>query len=170
MAYVDVTKNLRDGELTVTDNSSGTITVALDEGDLSYTISQDVREIYDRGTMDHLRAGNDMPTDVSFSVKFVGLTDDASGGAANVSLYEAMTGTGGASGWTYTAAGSLSSAGDVNVCQLSFVITYGSDYETITFEDFFHTSIEFSEGDDYNTLRVSGRAMDVLPYAEYTAG
>lgn len=164
-----VVKNFRDDILHISDDSGtgggNTITLVLEEGDLTYTESNEFSQILDRGVLSHVRAGNEVPVTFSFSVQFVGFQDDASSGA--ISAYEALTLTGGASGWTSSAQDADGSAYDgVNAVVLDFVINDGtaspSAQDTLTFDPTFIESIEFSEGDP-SMLSVSGFAFVTAP-------
>jgi len=165
MADTKVTKNLRDGVLTVTDGASASVVVYLDEGDLSFTRTSEFVQVLDRGALSHTRKGNEVPVPVSFSVKFVGFQQDV-GGA--ISLYEALTQTGGASGWTSDSEDGQGNAFDgVYSVILTFVINDGkasaAAQDTLAFAMFHTESIDFSEGDDYDTLSVSGFAFETTP-------
>ena len=155
-----ITRNLRDGVLTVFDqgaNSAATLT--LDEGDLTWTEVQNVIEVLDRGTLDHIRKGDEAAMDVSFSIKFHDFYTP-SAGDDGFYPYEAIKGVNQCSNWTSTR------NEDVYCVSLEFQIWNDDDtavIETIKFFDFYWTSIEFSEGDEYNTLSVSGRSFATEP-------
>ena len=152
------TRNLRDGVLSVYDKGRAHhITVSLDAGDLSWTETQNVIEVSDRGVLDHVRSGDEAPMDVSFSLKYQGLY--ASGGVAGITPYEAIKGVSGAAAYVNT------QASDVHCSSLQFQVLNTSDTaeETIIFRDFYHTSIEFAEGDEFNTLSVTGRSFKTVP-------
>lgn len=149
------TRNLRDGVLTVFDKANSVHhTVTLDEGDLSWTQTNNVIEVLDRGVLDHIRKGDESPMDVSFSMKYQNLQADSA-----TTTYEAIKGIGEASAWDSTR------GEDVYCVSLVFQVLNTSDAveESINFRDFFWTSIEFSEGDEYNTLAVSGRSFRTTP-------
>ena len=152
------TRNLRDGVLSVYDKGRAHhMTVSLDSGDLSWTETQNVLEISDRGVLDHVRSGDEAPMDISFSVKYQGLY--TVGGAAGVTPYEAIKGVSGAAAYVNTL------ATDVHCSSLQFQVLDTSDdvEETVIFRDFYYSSIEFAEGDEYNTLSVTGRSFRTAP-------
>lgn len=158
-----LTKNLRDGILKIADNSgqagANKITVALDEGDLRFTETKGYIQVSDRGVLDHVRPGDQVAVTLSFGCKFVGFQVDSNA----ISVYEALTMTGGASAWV-SANGATS---DVYATELTFEI-YDADItpavmDTLVFDKFHMESIEFSEGADNNTLAVSGFAFITAP-------
>lgn len=153
---MSVTKNLRDGVFTVID---GTLPIAksfelvLDSGDLTWTEVQNVNQITDRGVLSHMRKGDEEAIAVSFSIKYVELRKQTA--ASIPTLYEVLKFIGAASGWTST----NDDCGDVKTLTLQFDITSpcGLDEgERFTFTKFYQTSIEFAEGDEFNTLNVEG--------------
>lgn len=152
------TRNLRDGVLTVKAPGSGKTTawhtVALDEGDLSWTETQNVIEVSDRGVLSHIRKGDEAPMEVNFTLKYQSLE-----ATTGTTCYEALKGVDGASNWKSTR------DEDVYCVSLQFEVldTSDSTEETIMFTDFFWTSIEFGEGDEYNTLSVTGRTYQTAP-------
>jgi len=159
------TRNLRDGVLTIYGkitvgpwgpNTTIWHTIALDAGDLSWTETQNVIEVMDRGVLDHIRKGDEAPVDLSFSLKYQNLYG---AGAAATTAYEAIKGVGEADTWRSVR------DEDVYCVSLDFQVFNTSDTleETVSFHDFYHTSIEFAEGDEYNTLSVTGRSFAVCP-------
>lgn len=153
-------RSLKDGTIKVSDTSgtggSNTITVSVEEGDLSYTETNPANFIMDRGVLDHARKANEEPVDLSFSVRFQSFIADAS-----PTLYEALTQTGDATGWT-----SAFSSTDYYGVIIDFEITdpsSGSVGETLTFDPFAPEEISFSEGDPHDDLSVSGRALITSP-------
>lgn len=157
-----VTKNLRDGVLTIQDDgAANSIEVLLDEGNLRITQNENVINVLDRGSLSHMRPGDEQPVEVSFDIKFVEYIKQVAG--ANETPYEALTKTGGASAWVTT-----NTTGDASLytTDLSFEIATpvtGDFDETITLSMFKVTQIEFAEGDEYDTLAVTGQAFIVRP-------
>lgn len=163
MVYLSPTypKNMRDGTVTLTDGTGlpNTITLIMLEGDVSWEVKQNVFPVFDRGTFIHLRQGDQDVCTVSFSVKYTGCFTDA---GETETLYEALTKTGEAAAWTSTTAATS------DVYTLNVAFTYNdpgtaATNETLTFPNFAFTSISFKEGDEYNTLSVSGIAGCVKP-------
>jgi hypothetical protein len=159
---VSLTRNLRDGELKIKDGGSEEITVALDEGDLTISETQNLINVLDRGTLDHRRQGDEAPVAVSVTLKFV---EYIGGSGQPATPYEALKQIGNASGWVST------SNSDVYAVDLEFTIDDpdGGDDEKISLNDFAFESIEFAEGDEYNTLTVDGTAFVTGPTLEKVA-
>lgn len=159
-----LTYNLRDGVLVIKDNAgtAATLAVSLMDGTLKFSVKRDVKIIRARGLLDHLRLGDEQIMPVSFDFKYTELL-----GAA-VTPYEFLTGTGGASGYTYTAETGanydLVDAGDVKVVQLFFTVSHlPSGSEIIELPNFVYEDISFSEGDDFNLISVSGNCIQQKP-------
>lgn len=153
-------RSLRDAVVKVAD-ASGTgganvVTLTLDEGDLAWTERRPASVILDRGSLDHARLAPDEPCEVSFTWKFQSLSKHATPTA-----YEGLTGSGAASGWVSDEPNS-----DVYACIIEMTIE-GSDFgdtdETITFVRFIAEEVSFQEGDPYDTLAVTGRAVIIAP-------
>ena len=85
MAISNVTRNLRDGELVIRDGSETplTLTVILDEGDLTWTQRQRTIEIKDRGSIaqGHTRKGDEESISISFSARWTQLLGKAANAA-----------------------------------------------------------------------------------------
>jgi len=149
-------RTIRDGTLTIKDGT-GTpleVTVALEEGDLSWTARTPANIINDRGVIDHARKAPDEPMEVSFSCIFQSLSKHAS-----TTPYDALTRTGGASAWVNVLADT-----DVWAVDLEFVIVDpGGGSETLTFSNFIPEEKSFQEGDPHNTISYSGRCVALAP-------
>ena len=152
------TRNLRDGVVTFKSTTVGATavhqTIALDEGDLSWTQTQNVIEVSDRGVLSHIRAGDQAATDISFTLKYQNLQVDTA-----TTPYEAIRGVGAASTWKST------DSSDTYTISTFFQVFNTSDVleETLRFDLFYWQSIEFSEGDEYSTLAVTGRSFTTAP-------
>lgn len=154
-----VTRNLRDGQLIIADDGGTAgmdkVTVDLEEGDLSYTERKPVTIVTDRGVLDHARLAPEEPVELSFTMKFQSFSVHDT-----ITPYDALTQTGGASAW-----GSDEPNSDVYAVILEFTIddpANGTD-EVLTFARFCPEEIVFTEGEEYNTLRCSGRAVITAP-------
>ena len=77
-----ITRNLRDAELVIKDGagSPASLTVILDEGDLSWTETDDTKQIKDRGVLHHTRPGDQMACELSFTAKWTQLINDSESG------------------------------------------------------------------------------------------
>ena len=152
-------KSLRDGTVKIAD-SGGTgggnsVTVDVEEGDVSYTEKTPANIILDRGVLDHARLANEEPVELSFSMKYQSHTLHVS-----PSPYDALTKTGGASAWV-----SDEPSSDVYavIIELTMTDPAGGSAEVLTFARFIPETIEFNEGDPHNVMRVSGRAVITAP-------
>ena len=155
--YANMTKNFRDGVLTIKGQTSdGAVhhTVVLDQGDLVWTQTQEVIEVLDRGALGHIRKGDERRVDVGFMLKYQNLQADTV-----TTAYEAIKQVGAASTWQNL------DSNDIYTISLVFELlnTSNSVEETITFDRFFWESIEFHERSDYDTLLVTGGSFQVVP-------
>jgi len=158
MAVTNLVRNLRDGELVIKDGGAKSLTVLLDQGDLSWTQRLQTIEVKDRGsiTSGHLRKGDDEPVALSFSARWtqlIGTSGDP------LQLYELLTFRSGA-GITST-----SSAGQQETLTFEFTVTdpAGVASEKITFSRVYRETLTMSEGDEANTITFSGKAFQVAP-------
>lgn len=146
------TRNLRDGQITVRDGTATPleVTLTLEMGDLEFEIVTENVQVKDRGNLDHVRPGDQMPSPLSFSVKL----DRMHEASSPVTLYNALTATGAASSWV-----TVGDAWEPYAVEVEFVVTDpagGSDDETITFTKVFKESIKYTEGADFNVVAFSG--------------
>jgi len=158
--YVRNVRNLRDGELQISDGGANSITLVLDEGNLSFEETRNVINVLDRGVLDHRRAGDEAPISVSFSLKYEYLLADTGDTAEAISVREALTQSGAASSWAST-----DSTGRPFSTRLTFWVknpdTAGKD-EKIVFEKFHPTSIRVAEGDP-TMIEVTGEDFETIP-------
>lgn len=153
------TRNLRDGTLKIADaggtGGANVITVDLEEGDLSWTERKPRTIVTDRGVLDHARLAAEEPVEVSFTMKFQSFSVHDT-----ITPYDALTQSGGAAAWVNDETDS-----DAFGCILEFTIddpANGTD-EVVTFARFHAEEFPFAEGEEYNTLAVSGRAVITTP-------
>jgi hypothetical protein len=149
--------NLRDAVVTIIDGTPTTpneLELVADEGDLAFSENKEVFPVYDRGSIAFLRNGNAQLHDVSLTMKFQGLK-----GSGTPTPYEALKKIGDASAWQSTYADSevycLDIQIEVNDPKTQTLV------ETITLSDFFYEKIDFKEGEEYDTLAVSGKCLSV---------
>ena len=152
-------RSLRDGTIKIADNAgtggANVITVAVEEGDLSFTERHPANIVLDRGVIDHARKANDEPVELSFSIRFQYFL-----GGGVINPYEALTKTSGAAAWTSDLANT-----DVYAVVIEFTIDdpAGGADEVLTFANFIPEEISFTEGDPHDSLSVSGRAVITAP-------
>ena len=163
MAISNVTRNLRDGELVIRDGSETplTLTVILDEGDLTWTQRQRTIEIKDRGSIaqGHTRKGDEESISISFSARWTQLLGKAANAADPLQLYEVLTF---ASGTEIT---STSAAGEQDTLTFEFTVMdpAGVASERITFEKVYRESLTLSEDNEANLISFTGRAFTTSP-------
>jgi hypothetical protein len=163
MAVTNLVRNLRDGELVIKDGSTPakSLTVLLDEGDLSWTERTRTIEVKDRGSIaaGHTRRGNDESISLSFSAKWTQLLGKSANGADPLQLYELLTFAGG------TGAASTSGAGQQQTLQFEFTVTdpTGAASEKVTFGKVYRETLTMSEGGDYNVISFTGRDFEIAP-------
>jgi len=171
MASGKNTRNLRHSSLAVQDGQTAvnTLAIAIDEGNLTFTEERQGVVVNNRGELDHWSKGESMPVNLSFTIKFdeyasrttrAVVADDAGGAVTGYSLR----------GFLRNQGGDLTSTNgrnDIFTTDLKFTITdpvvTGDEQEILTFTDFYADSFTFSEGDEYNTVAVSGRALVETP-------
>ncbi|MEE8551473.1 MAG: hypothetical protein V3T08_09510 [Gemmatimonadota bacterium] len=152
-------KNLRDGTVKIADaagtGGGNSVTVDVEEGDLTYTEKTPVHIIKDRGVLDHARLADEVPVELSFSMKYQSHTLHVS-----PSPYDALTKTGGASSWVSDEPNS-----DVYAVIIEFTMTdpAGGAAEVLTFARFMDIVIDFNEGAEFNIMKVSGKALITTP-------
>jgi hypothetical protein len=163
MAYDPITRNLTDGQIVIKDGTTTplSVTIDCDAGDLNIVTHKDRKVIMNRGTLDHVREGTQVPVDVSFTVYFSEfLTDETS----SYTPYELLMQEGDAS----TAKSTRVDTAEAYCVDVEFTVTNpdadaAEKDELITISDFFVDDITFQEGNDFNTLAVKGRAMISKP-------
>lgn len=163
MPTSQLTRNLRDGELVLRDGSEPplTLTVLLDEGDLTWTQRQRTLEIKDRGSIadGHTRRGDDESVSLSFTAKWTQLIGRSVNSADPLQLYELLMFADGAG------AASTSSPGEQQTLTLEFTVRdpAGLAGEKILFEKVYRETLTMSEGSESNLIAFSGRAFQVAP-------
>jgi len=162
MAVSNITRNLRDGELVVKDNGqAGSLTVLLDEGDLTWTQRQNTIEIKDRGSITggHTRNGDDESVTISFTAKWSQLLGAAINPVDALQLYETLTFHADAG------LGSTSATGEQQTLTFEFTVLdpSGLASEKIVFDKVYRESLTMSEGDDANLIAFTGRAFQTAP-------
>ncbi len=167
MASPNITKNLRDGIITIKDGagSPNTLEIILDTGDLNFTVAQEHIVVLDRGKLDHMRPGDEVAVAFTFSAKFVEWSG-RTGSAGDVSVKDALKKEGNAAGWEST------TDCDVYSVDLEFKIQNpcpGNESETLVFADAVCDNVVFAEGDEFNTLSFTGKALITSPASSYAA-
>lgn len=105
----EVVKVIEDGLVEVLSNGAAdTYTCDYEDGDVGFGIGPGNEDesvvIYARNRIRGSRRGKQQPLEISFTVGFRTFTNSKSGATNPCSLKDAITGTGGASGWTKNSA------------------------------------------------------------------
>ncbi len=136
----DVTLKLRDGTTPIANE----IEIKIGEGNLTYSESRNIEYILDRGRLDEVREGDEVPMDIAFEFVWEFIKGDASSGGAPPSIEDAFKNRGNAAAWIST---------DADACRpfaldiiLENVPNCGvgasADQEIITLPDFRHESLD----------------------------
>lgn len=157
------TRNLRNGQITIQDNGgSNSLVVPIEEGNLSWTETRAAAVVHNRGVISHRASTTEEPITLSFTIKYVAI-EGRTTSAADPTVHDALTKTGNASAWV-----SVEDCGPYAV-DLVFDVTSpclasaSDEDEQITFPGFHADSFQFDEGDEYNTLAISGTALATAP-------
>ena len=159
MAQIDLKK----ATIVISDGGVGTakksITIKVGEGNLTWNERRNMEYTLDRGIIDEVREGDQVPLEVSFDFVWEYLKG-AAGTGATPTIYEAIKGIGNASAWVST---------DADTCRpksVDLVVTYDPECgtgntETITFPDFRWE--ELSPDLRAGTISCSGRCNALSP-------
>ena len=154
-------KSLRDGtiKIRVDDNGTaaeGTVTVDIEEGDLSYTEKRPANILLDRGSLSHARPAADEHLELSFSMMY-----QSHSAHAATTPYDVLNNSGGAAAWI-----SQEALSDVWAVDIEFTMTdpAGGTEEILSFDRFVPESISLEEGDEFDRLIVTGRGVKRSPF------
>lgn len=160
MATSTLTRNLRDGQMVVKDGGGTpkSLTLTLDEGDVSWNEPLETVQVFDRGVHDHTRPGNAVSCTMSFGVKWNQLISFTALSSDGNVFYEMVNNLGS----NYT---STSGTGQQFTLKYEFTVTSpsGSGSELITFNKVFKNSLDMSEGDDWNKIVFNGTDFEPKP-------
>ena len=132
MAAIDLKKTT----LVVHDGAAATITVKIGEGNLTFSEKRNMEYVLDRGVLDTVKEGDQVPVEVKFDFMW----EYISGSTVGTSLRDIVAGS---SGYTST---------DTDACRpyaCDIVVTYQptpatcGDAEVITFPDFRMESLDY---------------------------
>ena len=133
------------------------LTVKVGEGNLTWTENRTIEYILDRGLIDEVREGDEVPVDVSFEFNWEYVTGSAASGALPTPV-DALRGVGNSASWLSSDPDQCAPyAVDIEIlyepeCRKSA----GIDNERITISDFRYESLDFDLR--AATISVSGRA------------
>ena len=151
-------RTIRHGVLKIKDGGANSLTIPVDRGELTWTVSQEVHVIRNRQTLHSFVKGLNQPMDLSFSCVFQEWKGQGAGGA-DPSPADALLKLGNASAWAST-----SSNTSLYTVNLEFTISGNQDEdEVLSFSPFAMESADFAEAADGNTLSFSGKALMETP-------
>jgi hypothetical protein len=131
--------------------------IKIGDGNLTYTEANEYEYDLDRGVLDSVRAGDQVPLDLNLDFVYEYIT---TGTAETISPMDALKGIGGASGWVSSSSdGCEPYAVDVEVVHTPLCTT--QEIETTLFPDFRSESREPDLGEA--AVSVSGRCNAVQP-------
>jgi hypothetical protein len=157
-----LTRNMRDGEMTLKDGSGTpkTLVLILDEGDLSWEQPNNTIEVKDRGSISdgHTRPGDEESGSLSYSVKMRELLGKSLSAGESYAFYEFINNQG-------DILTSTSQTGEQFTLIHEFKVTdpKGTKTEKITFGKVYSEGNTISEGNDYNTISFRGRNFEPAP-------
>lgn len=148
-------RSLKDGtiKLRVDDNgagSEGSVTVNLEEGDLSFTERTPVVIHRDRGVLDHARKASAEALELAFSMMFQSFTKHA-----DPTPYQVLKKLGSASSWVSQESNSDAWAVDV---EFTIADPAGGASEVLSFDRFVPEEVGLQEGEEFDRLTVTGRS------------
>jgi len=158
-------RNLTHGLLKIKGgNTTELLTVPIQKGDVRFGVKRPAKVIMNRGKVDSLAQGFEVPMEVRFSVEFEEWTGRTLSAPNNTpSVPDALRQKGNAASWH-----SVQTCGPY-VVDLIFVLSNpcssGDQNETLTFPSFHADSVEFAEGEDTDTLEVMGICNALEPTA-----
>lgn len=155
--------HIRNATFTIKDGGVGTaqnsITVKVGEGNLTYSVKKSIEYILDRGDLDDVREGDQMPCDVSFEFTWEYIEGGSATGATPT-VEDALRQINAAASWVST---------DSDVCRpysVDLDVLYdpncsGGDQERLVFTDFRYEDIQHDLR--AGTISVTGKCNSVAP-------
>ena len=149
--------SLKNAVLVISDGAAGSVTVNIGDGTFRFTEAFTMNYELNRGTLDDVTEGDDIPMEVNFDFVW----DYLIGTAGSPSVREALRGTGNASAWKST------DADTCNAYAVDLTLTFTPDCdgnkETMTFSDF---RVERMDADIGNKqIAASGKCNVTQPTA-----
>lgn len=130
--------DLKDATVTIKDGGGNSLAIRIGEGNLTYNETRNMEYNLDRGTLDEVREGDQVPMAVSFDFVWEYLQGPSSASTASggtPTIEDALKNTGAAANWTSSDADACRPyAVDIEVLYVPNCAT--GDKETITLPDF----------------------------------
>jgi len=159
MTVSNISRNLRDGAISVNDGASATLTLTLENGDLNWEEPSDTVEVKDRGDLDHTRPGDQMSCPLSFSLIWKQLIANTVNSSDGEAFYEFVNNIG-------SSYSSTSAVGEQFTLEYVFTITdpsSGTNTETVTFAKVYKDRLNMNEDGDGNLINFSGVDYETKP-------
>lgn len=143
----------------IKDGGSESIDITVGEGNFTFSEKKNIEYIMDRGTLDDVRAGDEVPMDVSFQFTWDYYTGSSATGA-DPTPHDALKQQGNASAWVSTDADPCRPYSvDLQILNVPNCDT--ADQETFTFPDFRYESLD---GDSkVGTISCTGKCNATEP-------
>lgn len=160
--------DIKDATITIQDGTTGTplsVVVKIGEGTFTFSEKTNIEYVRNKGQLDTVREGDEVPVDVSFSAnweKYLGITSASStaGFLPDVTIVDALKGEGGAAAWKSTDADTCAKYA-VDIIIVIDANCVGGTTETYTFADF---RLEDLGGDlKAGTFSISGKCNITAP-------
>ena len=133
--------DLKNATIRIKDGGANSLTIKVGEGNLTFTESRNIEYTLDRGNIDEVRQGDQVPMDVRLDFVWEYLKG-ASGSGATPTVEDALKKRGAAAAWVSTDADTCRPyAVDLEIEYLPTPSTCG-DKETITLPDFRYESLD----------------------------
>lgn len=133
--------DLKKATVRIKDGSSNSITVKIGEGNLTYTEKKTMEYTLDRGLLDEVREGDEVPIDVKLDAVWEYISG-TSGSAGIASIEDALKRRGAAAAWVSTDADACRPyAVDIEIEYLPTPSTCG-DKEVITLSDYRYEQLD----------------------------
>jgi hypothetical protein len=158
--------DLKDALIRIKDNGSEVITIKIGEGNLTYSEKRNMEYTLDRGILDEVREGDEVPMDVSFD--FVWEFISGGGSSSDVSVEDALKQINGAAGWVSTDADLCRPyCVDIEVVYAPSPVACSTELETILFSEFRWESLDHDIR--AGTISCSGRCNSKVATATRSA-
>jgi hypothetical protein len=158
-----VLRDLRDSTFTIQDNGgTNSLAVKIGSGNISYTERKEREYRLDRRVLDTVRAGEDVPLEVSFEFEYAYIKGK-SGTGEPATVEEALKQTGNAAAWVSTDANSCAPYAVDIVVEFDPSACSAEEKETVTFPDFRHEELSYDTSEGQVSCR--GRCNATEPTA-----
>lgn len=152
--------DLKNTTIKIKDGGSNSIEVTIGEGNLTWSEKKNMEYVLNRGNLDEVREGDQVPVDLSFDFIWEYITGGPSTTTV-VSVEDALKKTNGASAWVSSDAGDLCRPYAVDIEVEHNPTCGGGDTETLTFADFRYEQLDHDLRNA--SVACSGRCNITMP-------